>query len=847
MDKTHRDEREKIQPQPRHETGVGRMPAWLRFSRMSARLQLGSEWVRREWSQRLPPILARFRTPRARRAGVCIAGALLLVLCLGVTLVQYQVGKYDSLVEDRLRGHAFDPTPRVMAAPRTVVRGEELNAETLQQRLERAGYDAARDSSVGSMSVSGDAVEIKPGLLSISGAGPARIRFVNGRVKAIVDGEGKTLRSYPLDPEAVTRLADGQGQRRRLVRYEEIPPHLIEAIISIEDHRFYKHSGFDPVRTLKAAWDGLLEWRMPRGTSTLTQQLARGFFLSRERTLSRKLNEFFIAQNIERHLSKERILELYCNLIYMGRQGPHSIAGVGEAAQAYFAKHIADLKLEEAALLAGLLQRPSYLNPFRYPERAKARRNTVLAAMHSHGYISKAAYSEAVAKPLGVVATDYNAEQAPYFVDLIERELEQQSHLAVHLENGGEIYTTLDADLQEAAVRTVREGMERIDEIVGRQRRFRGQQAPRPQCALVAIDPGTGEVKALVGGRDYERTQLNRALAKRQPGSLFKPFVFAAAFSFQQPDGSRPTPLSVVQDTPLAIQWDEELYEPSNYGHDPRGFITLREALVNSVNTATVRVARHVGYGRVARLARDAGMGSVQATPSAALGAYEVTPLQVAGAYTVFANGGKRVEPRLIKAVRGTTLPALVRNGSQERQVLDPGVAYLVTDLMSDVVNRGTAARARSTGFHDPAAGKTGTDDDGWFAGFTDRLLCVVWVGFDDNRDLQIEGAKSALPIWVEFMKKAQKLPPYRRPQSLKRPEEVIESDVGPYLALAAPQGVDLPARELFLADARVSSSLTVISDPEPAESEDLSPTASFAQQLDALTWRSPSLNMSPE
>jgi penicillin-binding protein 1B len=483
-----------------------------------------------------------------------------------------------------------------------------------------------------------------------------------------------------------------------------------------------------------------------------------------------------------------------------------------------------------------LLQRPSYLNPFQYPERATVRRNAVLAAMVSRGYISRVEYAAAAAKPLGVVAVDFNAEQAPYFVDLIERELEA-SQLTAHLENGGEIYTTLDEDLQELAVRIVREGMERVDEIVARQRRFRGGQAPRPQCALVAIDPRTGEVKALVGGRDYKRTQLNRALARRQPGSLFKPFVFAAAFSFQQPDGSRLTPLSLVQDTALAIEWDDALYEPSNYGHHPLGFITLRDALVGSVNTATVRVARHVGYGRVARLGRDVSMGSVDATPSAALGAYEVTPLDVAGAYTVFANGGKRVQPRLIRAVRGTTLPVLVEQAAQERQVLDPGVAYLVTDLMVDVLNRGTAARARSTGFDAPAAGKTGTDDDGWFAGFTDRLLCVIWVGFDDNQDLQIDGANSALPIWAEFMKSAQKLPPYQHPQPLERPGEVIEADVDPFLALRAPAGVTLPAHEVFLADAPPSDLLTVIRDPEPA-SMDLAPSSSFAKKLAALSHR---------
>jgi penicillin-binding protein 1B len=766
-------------------------------------------------------------------------GAFLVVACVGFAVLQYQISTYDSLVEDRLRGHAFDPTPLVMAAARTVVRGEELTIETLRQRLERAGYSATGESSIGSFTSSGDAIEITPGPLSVSGAGPASVRFVNQRVKSIVNGEGKTLRSYPLDPEGVTRLADVHGERRRLVRYEDIPPHLIQGIIAIEDHRFYGHSGIDTVRTLKAAWDGLLEWRMPRGTSTLTQQLARGFFLSRERTYTRKLKEFFIARNIERRLGKQRILELYCNLIYMGRQGRHSIAGVGEAAQAYFAKDVTDLHLEEAALLAGILQRPSYLNPFQYPERAMARRNRVLQAMNEHGYIGERQYREAAAKPLGVVATDFNAEQAPYFVDLIERELKAKPELAARLDNGGEIYTTLDADLQELAVRIVREGMERIDETVAKQRRFRGMEAPRPQCALVAIDPHTGEVKALLGGRDYKRTQLNRALAMRQPGSLFKPFVFAAAFTFQQPDGSRLTPLSIVQDTPLTIEWDNELYQPSNFGHDPEGFVTLRQALVMSVNTAAVRIARHVGYQRVAQLGRSAGMGSVQATPSAALGSYEATPLDVAGAYTVFANNGKRVEPRLIQAVRGTTLPALMRQAAEERQVLDPAVAYLVTDMMSDVLNRGTAASARSTGFHAPAAGKTGTDDDGWFAGFTDRLLCVVWVGFDDNQDLGIEGAKSALPIWAEFMKEAEKLAGYRRPRPLQRPDEVVETVVDPFLALAAPAGVTLPARELFLADAKPEGLLTVIRDPESMEtleSKDLAPTESFAEKLASLT-----------
>jgi penicillin-binding protein 1B len=296
------------------------------------------------------------------------------------------------------------------------------------------------------------------------------------------------------------------------------------------------------------------------------------------------------------------------------------------------------------------------------------------------------------------------------------------------------------------------------------------------------------------------------------------------------------TPASLVDDVPTTFWYDDKPYEPANHLNKISGLITLRYALRRSINIATVRVAEAVGYDRVLHMAQRAGLGSdLHPTPALALGAYEASPLEVAGAYTTFVNGGVRKKPYFVRLVRDPQGRTLHRKEPEDIDVMDPRVAYVVTNMLEDVLQRGTGGAARyKFDFREPAAGKTGTDDDGWFAGFTDRLLCVVWVGFDDNRDLQIEGAKSALPIWAEFMKRAQKLQPYSRPQPIERPKEVIEADVDPFLALAAPAGVTLPAHELFLADAGPAHGLTIIRDPELTE--DLAPTESFAESLAALT-----------
>jgi penicillin-binding protein 1B len=484
--------------------------------------------------------------------------------------------------------------------------------------------------------------------------------------------------------------------------------------------------------------------------------------------------------------------------------------GMGEASRAYFDKDVRELDLHEAALLAGLIQRPSYLNPYRHPERARSRRDIVLGAMLREGYITEQEHKEAVTTEIALAHGKIETSSAPYFVDLVNQRLQQRFAEQDLITQDYWVYTTLDMDLQRAAVEAVRKGMAEVDEKISRQRRFRGKEPPRAQAALVALDPHTGAIKAVVGGRDYGESQLNRVLAKRQPGSIFKPFVYATAIATaleENQDFSTPqevlTPISLIDDVPTTFWYDEKPYEPSNFGNQINGLITLRYALIHSVNIATVKVAEMVGYDRVADLARAAGIGSnIEPTPAIALGAYEATPLEMAGAYTVFANGGKKMEPFFISQVRDSPGRALYRHWPEEKEVLDARVAYVITHMLRDVINQGTAGRVRwKYGWQEPSvAGKTGTDDDGWFAGFTDNLICVVWVGFDDNTDIKLEGADSALPIWSEFMIQAHQLRQYRNPKAFEPAEGTVTVDVDPATGELCTAACPERATEVFIA-----------------------------------------------
>ena len=708
-----------------------------------------------------------------------------MVFLAAVGVFVYFYVRFSRLVDARLSGEVFENASLVFAAPVDVKVGQPGSPADFAARLRRALYaEGSGGSEVGTYRLLSDRLEIRPGPLSFFQGdqvreGPAALVFRDGRVVSIssLDRPGP-LPEYQLEPEVITTLFDRNRGKRRLVRYQDLPKPLVNAILATEDHRFFSHSGINLYRIFGALLSGVHGEDRIRGTSTLTMQLARNFFLTPERTLRRKATEIFIALLMEQRLTKEQIFEMYANQIYLGQRGSFSIYGVGEAASAYFNKDVSSLSLPEAALLAGLIHGPNRDSPYKYPGRALERRNFVLRRMLEVGLIPPVEAERASGAPLGLAQQNVEGSQAPFFVDMVKDQLLAQFPERDLLSESYRVYTTLNLDLQRAASEAVQVGIAEVDKELKKRRRPKDEpdDPNQPQVALVALDPATGAMRALVGGRNYGLSQLNHVLAKRQPGSSFKPFVYATALS-SAVDGSQPlvTPATVLVDEPTTFQFGDQPYEPENYKKEYYGPVSVRQALAHSLNVATVRLAEMVGYDKVRRLAESAGINhDLLATPALALGAYVATPLEIAGAYTVFANKGQYVGPRFILAVRDSTGRTLWRSPGETRPVLDPRVNYLMVSLMQSVVENGTAAGVRSRGLTVPAAGKTGTSHDGWFAGFTTNLLAVVWVGYDDDRELRLSGAASALPVWTEFMKRGVAIPDYSDPPPFAPPDGVV-------------------------------------------------------------------------
>jgi penicillin-binding protein 1B len=740
-----------------------------------------------------------------------LIGLALLGFLAATGIFVYYYVRFSRLIDARLSGDIFENASLVFAAPTEVRTAQVLAPEALAARLRRALYaEGQGGSDVGTYKLTGTRLEIRPGPASFFATekvpqSPAALEFKDGRLASITAlDRARSLDSYELEPEVITTLFDRSRSKRRLVRYEDLPKVLINAILATEDHRFFSHSGVNIYRILVATLSGIRGEDHIRGTSTLTMQLARNFFLSSERTLRRKAIEIFIALLMEQRLTKEQIFELYANQIYLGQRGSFSIYGVGEGANAYFDKDVSSLTLPEAALIAGLIHGPNRDSPYKYPGRALERRNFVLRRMLEVGFITPAETEQASAAPLGLAQRNVEGSQAPFFVDMVKDQLLEQFSERDLLSQSYRIYTTLDLELQRAASDAVRAGMAEVDRELKKRRRAKDPplEPDQPQVALVALDPATGVLRALVGGRDYGVSQLNHVLAKRQPGSSFKPFVYAAALS-SAVDGSQPlvTPATILLDEPTTFQFGDQPYEPENYKKEYYGPVTVRQALTLSLNVATVRLAEIVGYDKVRMLATAAGINKdLLATPALALGAYVATPLEIAGSYTIFANHGQYEAPRFILAVKDAAGRVLWRSPEETRPVLDPRIGYLMVSLMQSVVNNGTAAGVRSRGFTLPAAGKTGTSHDGWFAGFTSNLLGVVWVGYDDDRELKLSGASSALPVWTEFMKHAAELVDYGDPKPFAAPEGVVTATIDARTNLVADSSAVETRDEVFVA-----------------------------------------------
>jgi penicillin-binding protein 1B len=690
-------------------------------------------------------------------------------------------------VDERLKQPIFANTAKVFAAPREVRPGQKFTVRLIANELHDAGYSAdgaSQVSQLGTYSMGAHSITVRPGPESYHSQDSATIRFDSGFVVSIADNHGQPLSSYELEPLLITGLSDDPNRtKRRLISYDEIPPNLVQAVLAIEDRRFFEHGGVNYVSMVSWAWHDLIGDRKVRGGgSTLTMQLAKLLIVADTGTIKYKISQIAVAFQLEERFSKKQIFETYANQINLGQRGSFSIDGFGEAAQTYFGKDMRQLDLAECAFLAGIIQRPSYFNPFRHPERTIDRRNLVLDSMVETGAITKDQAERAKAEPLHLSEASVDANEAPYFVDLVHDQLLQKLGERDFNREGLRIYTSLDPDLQREATAAVASTIHVVDAQVDAMHKHHkpGETWVYPQVALVALNPHTGQVLAMVGGRSYGASQLNHAVSKRPTGSIFKPFVYATAFATAVEGTllsgqSRPfSPVTMLSDQQTTYDVGNQEYTPRNFEGEYHDQVTARYALMRSLNNATIGLAAMVGFDRVAAVGREAGVKSARGTPSVAIGAYDATPLEMAGAYTVFANNGLHLEPWMLASVRTPTGDIISDYTPASRQVLDPRVAYLTTSLMENVLRgEGTGAGVRGMGFLAPAAGKTGTDHDAWFAGFTSNLLCIVWVGNDDYTDIKMQGAHAAAPIWAEFMKNAVLLPQYSDTHEFAKPNGV--------------------------------------------------------------------------
>ncbi|MEO8070754.1 MAG: PBP1A family penicillin-binding protein, partial [Acidobacteriota bacterium] len=586
------------------------------------------------------------------------------------------------------------------------------------------------------------------------------------------------------------------GQRRRYVALANIPRPMIDAVLSIEDRRFYDHPGVDPIGSVGAIITNLRgDKPYLVGGSTLTQQIVKNTFLTPAKTLRRKLQEQFMALVLESRFTKDQILELYLNDVVLGQRGPFEIRGVSEAARIFFGKDVRNLTLAEAATIAGVIQSPSRLSPFRNPERARERRNVVLREMASSKLATAADAEKAENEPLSVSSRGLENE-APYFVDYVAATVDDEYSGLLKKDAAVDVYTTVDLHMQRLAQEAVGEGLAKVDRQLAARKRKGVAQA-----ALVAVDPRSGEILALVGGRAYNQSQFDRAVAaRRQPGSVFKPFVYLAAFEKEAEDnGSDLTPATVIVDEATTFKDGDNDYSPSNYQNEYAGPITLRRALALSRNIVAIKVAEATGYDKVADLWKRVGVGSTaKPFPSIALGVFEATPLEMATAYTIFANNGK-VHPlqaitHIVENRKDRPVPK-----APLRNVARASTTFLVENMMRSVLNEGTGAGARAEGFALDAAGKSGTTNDlrdAWFIGFTPELLTVVWVGFDNNQPIGLSGSQAALPIWTAFMKRATAGRPNR---AFDVPEGVVYADIDPLSGQLASPNCPKTFREAFL------------------------------------------------
>lgn len=708
--------------------------------------------------------MARFnaRLPRRRTVFRVISISVVVVLAAFAALALYvykqSVGKFE------IRRLSL-PT-RIFTDLTPLRAGGVLAPDDLLEKLDRLGYrrvDAVSQS--GDYTAGRGEIDIFTRAFPHAPSGgtypaqPVRLTFKGNTIASVVSlrQAGTSLDNAALEPELLTSILSDQLENRRPVTLDQVPKVLQDAVVATEDVRFWHHPGVDPIGLFRAVFRNIRAHGVAEGGSTLTQQLVKNYYLTSERTFKRKITEAFMAVILDAKYSKREILEAYLNDIYLGRNRSISILGVGEAARFYFGKPVSEITLPEAALIAGMIRGPNNYSPFTHPDQALARRNTVLGLMLNQKKITRADYDKAMATPLPrrPFRQRSGLSSIPFYVDRVLQEMARDYGIKDVKGRGLQIYTAIDLNAQDTAARTLEAGLESLEKSSSRLRR-RDQPL---QGVIINVDVPTGEIRALIGGRNYDVNQFNRALnAQRQIGSLVKPFVYATAF---EPSLSNQniTPATLVSDTRFVLKRKFSAdWSPRNYEDVYHQTVTVAEALEQSLNSASVRIGLACGLEPIVRTAKTLGVvNDIDAkNPSMLLGAVGLTPVEMADAFSTIARVGSRVPMHSVKFVTDDRNRLLASGGELKPvQVFPARDIYILVNVMKGVVDRGTAAAARSMGFRLVAAGKTGTTNDkrdAWFIGFTPKALTLTWLGFDDNAPTGLSGGTGAVPIWTRYM-----------------------------------------------------------------------------------------------
>lgn len=685
---------------------------------------------------------------------ILIFGSFVVLMALiGVAIYGWHL---SGKVEKRFSSRRWSIPSKVFSDTLLLYPGQHIDRTHFQEKLKRLGYRnvSGLPKKKGDMQITGKGARVFLNDLKTpwkKRAGfPVNIQFDPNAIKSIArQDNGKSIPLLEIEPEEIKLFFGRERESRRLVSIQKVPEHFIRAVMAAEDHRFFQHWGIDPRGILRALITNLRHGTIRQGGSTITQQLAKNYFLTPARSLVRKFQEAILAVVMEIKYSKHDILEIYLNEIYLGQKGSVAVNGIGEAAYFYFGKPVEEVSLREAATIAGLIKAPNHYSPYKDKNACLKRRNLILKAMQSRGWISEAQLQAHLKTP--VVTSGYTifGNQAPYFMDYLTQQLTTLYKPEELASLGLSIYTTLDPQVQMAAEKALKKELSRLEGKVAASTRTSSDQ--KLQGAVVVMHPKTGHILAMVGGRNYSKSQFNRITqSRRQPGSAFKPFVYVTGLDTI-------TPITMLSNTPKTYNIDGKKWAPKNFERHGKKQVSVRSALENSDNLATVDLAMQIGLESIIKTANRFGFSTpFKPYPSLSLGAFEVIPLEMARAYCAFAAGGMMPYPLGLKAVVDENGQVLERRHFNIERLISPAKAFIMTSLLQGVIETGTGKTLGDKGISWPVAGKTGTTNnsrDAWFIGYTPDILALVWIGFDNGDAIKATGAQAALPVWAELMK----------------------------------------------------------------------------------------------